>query len=166
MFLNFFLAEHNAKLTFTGNLKIDDIPFLQLEDPFSKELIEIWSNVSFKKELNNFSQMPIWYNSLIRINNKPFYYRNWCLADIRPVDHLFDNDSKLLTFDTFKKKYSVKTKFLQYYSVVCAISGLKNVCARHPTPNSDDDTKNLMMSSEFCKSAYKNTREMISFTSN
>ena len=72
-----FLAEHNAELIFTGNLKIDDIPFLQLEDPFSKELIAIWSNLTFKKEPNNFSQTPIWYNSLIRINNKPFYYRNW-----------------------------------------------------------------------------------------
>ena len=71
--------------------------------------------------------MPIWYNSLIRINNKPFYYRNWSLADIRTVDHLLDKDSKFLTFDTFKKKYSVKTNFLQYYSVVCAISELKNV---------------------------------------
>ena len=155
LFLNFFLAEHNAELIFTGNLKIDDIPFLQLEDPFSKELIAIWSNLTFKKEPNNFSQMPIWYNSLIRINNKPFYYRNWSLADIRTVDHLLDKDSKFLTFDTFKKKYSVKTNFLQYYSVVCAISELKNVCVRHPTLNSDDDTKNLMMSSKFCKSVYK-----------
>ena len=30
-------------------MEIVDIPFFQLEDPFSKELIEIWSNLSFKK---------------------------------------------------------------------------------------------------------------------
>ena len=41
LFLNFFLAEHSAKVIFSGNLKIDDIPFLQLEDPFCKELVEI-----------------------------------------------------------------------------------------------------------------------------
>ena len=53
--------------------------------------------------------------------------RKWksFLSDIRAVDHLLDKHSKFFIFNTFKKKYSVKTNFLQYYSVVCAISGLK-----------------------------------------
>ena len=34
-----------------------------------------------------------------------------------------------LTFDAFKEKFSVKTNFLQYQSVVSAVSKMKSICA-------------------------------------
>ena len=83
LFLDFFLGKHDSKLLFTGNLKLDDVTFLQI-----KEVAECWSRLNFKTQLSNFSQSPIWYNSLIHIDNKPLYYANWASAGISTASHL------------------------------------------------------------------------------
>ena len=43
LFLDFFLAKYNAKLLITGNLNVNDAALLEIDDPFTKEMIEIWS---------------------------------------------------------------------------------------------------------------------------
>ena len=42
---------------------------------------------------------------------------------------LLDENFYFLTFDAFKKKFSVKTNFLQYERVVSAVSKMKSICA-------------------------------------
>ena len=121
LLLAFFLNTHNIELLLHGNLNPDDVASLGIEEPFTKELIETWSRLNFKKQLSNFGETPIWYNSLIRINNKPIYYRSWFLAGISLISHLLGEDSLFLEFDTFKKKFGMKSNFLQYYGVTCAI---------------------------------------------
>lgn len=49
LFLDFFLAKYNANLLITGNLIVNDAASLEIDDPFTKELIEIWSCLNFKK---------------------------------------------------------------------------------------------------------------------
>ena len=50
LFLDFFLAKYNANLLITGNLNVNDAASLKIDDPFTKELIEIWSCLNFKKQ--------------------------------------------------------------------------------------------------------------------
>ena len=95
--------------------------------------------------------MPIWYNSLVRIEGKPLFYKNWYLAGIKKVSNLLDEtSSKVLTFESFREKYSLKVNFLQYRSVVTAVLGVKH--------NSDCsqmlNTESLLGSKDFCKLAY------------
>ena len=155
LLLAFFLNTHNIELLLHGNLNPDDVVSLGIEEPFTKELIETWSRLNFKKQLSNFGETPIWYNSLIRINNKPIYYRSWFSAGISLVSHLLGEDSLFLEFDTFKKKFGMKSHFLQYYGVTCAISNLKRKNYCPPTRGVTTDTKNLLASREFCKLAYR-----------
>ena len=70
LFLDFFLAKYNANLLITGNLNVNDAASLEIDDPFTKELIEIWLCLNFKKQPSDFSYIPIWYNSFVRIGNK------------------------------------------------------------------------------------------------
>ena len=49
LFLDFFLAKYNANLLITCNLNVNDAASLEIDDLFTKELIEIWSCLSFKK---------------------------------------------------------------------------------------------------------------------
>ena len=100
-----------------------------IEDPFTKELVEIWSCLNFKKQPSDFSNIPIWYNSFVRIDNMPIYYKNWHKAGINFQNDLLDENLHFLTFDAFKEKFSVKTNFLQYQSVVSAVSEMKSICA-------------------------------------
>ena len=129
LFLDFFLAKYDANLLITGNLNVTDAALLEIDDPFTKELIEIWSCLNFKKQPFDFSNIPIWYNSFVRIDNKPIYRKNSCKAGILFRNHLLDENSHFLTFDAFKVKFSVKINFLQYQSVVSAVSKMKSICA-------------------------------------
>ena len=64
--------------------------------------------------------------------------------------------SIFLTFDAFKEKFSVKTNFLQYQGVISAVSKMKAICAcTQAVTNTVEDLSNLLVSTEFCKVAYK-----------
>ena len=92
----------------------------------------------------------------MRIDNKPIYYKNWYKAGIHFRNHLLDENFHFLTFDAFKEKFSVKTNFLQYQSVVSAVSKMKSTCAgTQVITNTVEDVNNLLASTEFCKVAYK-----------
>ena len=125
LFVEFSLTGHDINLLLQGNLNSDDVASLGIKEPFTKELVETWSLLNFKKQPSNFGEIPIWYNSLIRIDNKPIHYRNWSSAGIYFVNDLLEEDSQFLTFDTFKEKFAIKTHFLQYHGVICAISNTK-----------------------------------------
>jgi len=45
LFLDFFIKQHDSKLLLTGNLKQADVAGLNIQDSFTKEVIEIWSNL-------------------------------------------------------------------------------------------------------------------------
>ena len=92
----------------------------------------------------------------MRIDNKPIYYKNWYKAGIHFQNHLLDENFHFLTFDAFKEKFSVKTNFLQYQSVVSAVSKMKPICAcTQAVTNTVQELSNLLASTEFCKVAYK-----------
>ena len=155
LFVEFSLIGHDINLLLQGNLNSDDVASLGIEDPFTKELIETWSLLNFKKQLSNFGITPIWYNSLIRIDNKPIHYRNWSTAGIYFVNDLLEEDSQFLTFDTFKEKFAIKAHFLQYHGVICAISNIKRKNHCPQMKSAKTDTKSLLSSEAFCKLAYK-----------
>ena len=117
----------------------------------TKELIETWSLLNFKKQLSNFGETPIWYNSLIRIDNKPIHYRNWSTAGIYFVNDLLEEDSQFLTFDTFREKFAIKAHFLQYHGVICAISNIKRKNHCPQMNGAKTDTRSLLSSEAFCK---------------
>ena len=113
LFVEFSLTGDDINTLLQGNLNSDDVASLRIEEPFTKELIETWSLLNFKKQLSNFGETPVWYNSLISIDNKPIHYRNWSLAGIYFVSDLLEEDSQFLTFDTVKEKFPIKAHFLQ-----------------------------------------------------
>ena len=49
-----FLTKYNANLLITGNLNVTDAALLEIDDPFTNELIEIWLCLNFKKQPSDF----------------------------------------------------------------------------------------------------------------
>ena len=121
------LTGHDINLLWKGNLNSDDVASLGIEEPFTKELIETWSLLNFKKQLSNFGETPVWYNFLISIGNKPIHYRNWSSAGIYFISDLLEEDSQFLTFDTFQEKFPIKAHFLQHHGVICAKKTTKTI---------------------------------------
>jgi len=72
LFLDFHLQRCGGKLMFLSNFKPQDVPQLNLKDPFLREIIEHWTDLNYKEKHLDFNSMGIWHNSLIRIENRPF----------------------------------------------------------------------------------------------
>ena len=43
LFFNYYLERHGGNLVFSSNLKRQDVPLLNLTDPFLTEIVEYWS---------------------------------------------------------------------------------------------------------------------------
>ena len=78
----------------TGNLNKDvnkdDLNHISTSDLFTKEIIKIWSEINYEATIqsnNNYLSMSLWHNSLIRIDKKPIYYKQWCAKGIQTVAH-------------------------------------------------------------------------------
>ena len=48
--LDFHLQRCGGKLVFLSNLKPQDVPQLNLKDPFLREIIEHWTDLSYKEK--------------------------------------------------------------------------------------------------------------------
>ena len=44
---------------------------------FLKEIVEYWFNLNYSEKNPVFESTCIWYNSLITIEMKPFFYKSW-----------------------------------------------------------------------------------------
>ena len=125
LFFDYFIKEHDGKLLLTGNLNQADVAALNIQDTFTKEVIEIWSSLNYGENLTDIGNTPIWYNSLTRIANQPIFYRKWSCVGVNQAKDILDHKSDFLKCEDFKSRYKVKTTFLTYYGVVSATAKLK-----------------------------------------
>ena len=67
------------------NLFIIRVRLLNLRDPFLAEIMEYWTTPNYKDNNQDFTSPQIWHNSLIRIENKPIFYKSWFTAGVKDV---------------------------------------------------------------------------------
>ena len=127
-FVNHYLEKHGGKLVFSANLKRQDTPLLNISDPFLAETVEYWSTLNYSEDNLNFPSSQIWLNSLIRIDNKPFFYKSWFwVKDVK--DLLDDSNYNFLSYSAFITKHNIETNYLEYYKVVSALKHFKKKCS-------------------------------------
>ena len=56
---DYFIKEHDGKLLLTGNLNQADVAGLNIQDTFTKEVIEIWSSLNYEENLTDIGNTPI-----------------------------------------------------------------------------------------------------------
>jgi len=158
LFFDFFIKQYDDKFLLTGNLKQADVAGLNIQDSFTKQAIEIWSNLIHEENPTHFGNAPIWYNSLIRIENRPIFYSDWSRAGGNQAKDLLDQKFDFLKYKDFKSRYKVNTTFLRYYGVVSALLKFKKSFQDQAMMNSEDQltrSQKLLLSSSFCNKAYK-----------
>ena len=64
---------------FQGNLNVNDTKkIIKVTDPFLKEILEYWAETNFERQVTyeiNFREQSLWFNSLIRVDNRPIFLR-------------------------------------------------------------------------------------------
>ena len=158
LFFNHRLAQFGGKLVFWGNLSPKDVRLLNLRDPFLAEIMEYWTTLNYKDNNLDFTSAQIWHNSLIRIENKPIFYKSWFTAGVKDVKDILDTDGKsILSYTAFTAKYKIKTNFLEFYKVVSAVKLFRQKCSQQPNrgPKTKTFGQTLLASEKACKTVYK-----------
>ena len=107
LFFDFFIKHHDGKLLLTGNLKQADVAGLNIQHSFTKEVIEIWSNLTYDENPTHFGNVPIWYNSLIKIANRRIFYSDWARAEVNQAKDLLDQKFDFWKYKDFKTRYKL-----------------------------------------------------------
>ena len=90
---------------------------------FWKCVVNSWSQIESKVMITpkDILAEPIFLNNNIRINNKIFFYKEFCKKDIFFINDIIDDNGTILAFDTLKTKFNLRVPFLTYLSLVNAI---------------------------------------------
>ena len=59
------------------------------------------------------------------MNGKTVYYQPWHCKGVTKLVDLLDNQDRFLAFDAFKRKYNVKTTFIDSYGLTHSSAPLK-----------------------------------------
>ena len=96
---------------------------------FTRELLEIWSEVNFEdvvKTKEQFLEQPIWHNSLIRIENKPVFNKKLFSLGISKVKDFEKEQYNFLSHTDFIEKCNCQLQPLKYFGLVSALKQLNN----------------------------------------
>ena len=99
----------------------------------------------------------IWNNSLVRIANRPFFYKHWADAGVKNIKYLVSDDFTATTYRDLREKYHLSASFLDLCGVTSAIrNAMKSL--RLKTKGEEDQgfsVKKLIVAAKRTKLAYK-----------
>ena len=61
-----------------------------------------------------FQEQFLWFNSLIRIDNKPIFFKEWFEIGISKVKHLQSGNDNFLTLKDFASKHDLRVRLLSF----------------------------------------------------
>ena len=70
----------------------------------------------------NFSSIPVWYNTNIRVGMKTLFIKTWYKKGVKLIGDFLDDRGNLISHDLFQQKFDIKVCILQYNSVMSAVS--------------------------------------------
>ena len=94
-----------------------------LQNPFWKDLMQVWSEFCEAVPVENIKQIlicPIWHND--RTGNGQLFLRNWWDMGIRVINDLISEEGIFYSFEHLKAKYNIRGTFLDYQHVLNNIS--------------------------------------------
>ena len=128
-----------------GNLNIKDtITSIKVSDAFLEELLKLWAEVSFEQKITSLEQLQeqsLLHNSLIRIENKPIFFKDCCSKGITKVKHLqFPESNNYLSLTEFQRKYDLNAPPLSFYGIISAVKGLGDSSIKKEDGNNQEYT--------------------------
>ena len=119
---------------FRDNLKQDDLPKYGFSDLFTIEILQIWSevqcHVSFNPcvtSIDHYLSSSLWHNSLIKVDNRPVFYKSWYAKGVKNVAHLMKDSTTFISYQEFEKLFGIKSNFLAFQGLISALKSLKQL---------------------------------------
>ena len=155
------IRDLGGDVIFKGNHNQNDLAkFIHISDPFTTEILKIWSEISYNGNITSTEHLlslPLWQNSLVRIGNKPIYYKSWSSKGIKNVRHLMKDADNFLSFTELKERFDVKTNFPVYQGLVSCIKLLRTAIENQTEENRNFSTfvENFMKAPKSNRLVYK-----------
>ena len=135
------LKNYSCENLFRCNLNVKDAKeVIKVTDPLLKEILEYWTEANFQRQITseiNFREQGLWFNSLIRIANKPIFFKDWSEKGITKVKDLqMTGTNRFLPLNALASKYDIKPRPLGFYGLVSAVKSL------HKTVTEVDEIRN------------------------
>ena len=129
--------ECSGKLLLTCNLsKKDFLTRVEARDPFFREIINVWTEVNFEpllKSIEHFNSQILWLNSLFKIDNKIFFYKDWFSNGVIQVKDLLKDENTFFSFREFKEKFNFTVCPLTYCGVISMLKKAKRLIVNNST---------------------------------
>ena len=129
LFLDWQLQHYGSPVVFRGNLNRHDLSkFINTTDALTTEILQLWSEISYEANVNStdhFLSLPLWHNSLIRIYNRPVYYKSWSCKGIQNVTDLFKDSNTFLSSHELQERYNAKTNFSVLHGLKSSLKSLR-----------------------------------------
>ena len=122
------LERNGGKAILKGNLNKKDVNNLKISDLFVKEILVIWSKVFFQEMIvseEHLLSSPLRQNSLIRIQNKPVFCKDWLVKGIMQVKQLMDESSNFFSIAAFQINYNLQVRPLTFFGLISAVNRLR-----------------------------------------
>ena len=123
------LGRYGGEAVFLGNLNKTDIKHhFSSTNIFINEILMIWSEVNHTdniSSLQHYQSQPLWNNSLIRIDSKPIYFREWLANGISTIRSLMKDANKPLSYEEFQNKYGLKACPLAFGGIIATLKNLR-----------------------------------------
>ncbi len=124
------LAQNTFRIQDTGLLFEMNATFVDLQNllkarvnSFWIDVLKAWCDYNHKNPIDKYSiqQQVIWYNSFIRVNGKPCFYKKWLEKGVCRIKDLMKNGDLFLSYVEFKNKYDISCDYLSYYGLIQAV---------------------------------------------
>ena len=141
-FFDLELETLGGKTALTGNLNKKDITSAaKVSNGFVREILTIWSDINYEDNIaseKRFLDQSLWYNSLIRIDNRPIFYKEWFIKGITKVKHLKNDSNNFLSLNELRTKYNLNACPLKYYGLLSALKHTWNMHKSNFVDNSPE----------------------------
>ena len=125
---------------FCHDCKTDAVRLICFGDTYAIKISNNTTNTFWKETLKSFAELkkktfymklnhseilnlPIWYNSRIRLGNSSVYFKKWKEKGILFINDLIKQDGQYMEYNEFCNTYRFETPITQYY-------GLRNVIVK------------------------------------
>ena len=87
------------------NLQEKDVVHMKIKETFWLQVLESWSEYNYNNNIRVENQL-LWYNSLIRVKNKPIFWGDMFQKGLKFVHQLF-KDGEFITFEEANEVYGL-----------------------------------------------------------
>ena len=115
---------------------------IDVNNALIREILCIWVEVNFEGSIqsqNQFLEQPLWYNSLIRVGNKPIFYKKLFSKGISKVKDIMRDHNKFFSLSKVSNIYNIQIQPLTFFGLVSSVRSIRTPATKESSETRRED---------------------------